>query len=56
MQQRVSGFPDVTWHLEEGFDPAQILDLLMGDRKSSILRPKHVDTVAIAAVSEWHAT
>lgn len=31
MQQRVEGFPDVTWHLEEGFEPYQILDLLMGD-------------------------
>nr|MBP7401985.1 Hsp33 family molecular chaperone HslO [Clostridia bacterium] len=31
MQERVSGFPDVTWVLSEGFDPRQMLDLLMGD-------------------------
>ena len=31
MQERIAGFPEVTWLLEEGFDPAQMLDLLMGD-------------------------
>ncbi|NLN47252.1 MAG: Hsp33 family molecular chaperone HslO [Clostridiaceae bacterium] len=40
MQQRISGFPDVTWHLEEGFDPAQILDLLMGDPDIQYLETK----------------
>jgi molecular chaperone Hsp33 len=31
MQERMAGFPDVTWLLDEGLYPAQILDLLMGD-------------------------
>ena len=31
MQERMAGFPDVTWLLNEGFGPRQILDLLMGD-------------------------
>jgi len=31
MQERIAGFPDVTWLMEEGFDPRQMLDLLMGD-------------------------
>ncbi len=40
MQQRVAGFPDVTWHLAEGFTPGQILDLLMGDPQIQYLEAK----------------
>lgn len=31
LEQRAGGFPDVTFLLEEGFTPAQILDLFAGD-------------------------
>lgn len=31
IEQRALGFPEVTWLLEEGFSPGQILDLLLGD-------------------------
>lgn len=31
IEQRAKGFPEVTWLLEEGFSPGQILDLLLGD-------------------------
>lgn len=31
LEQRVAGFPDVSFLMEEGFTPAQILDLFIGD-------------------------
>ena len=31
LEKRIQGFPDITYFLDEGFSPAQILDLFMGD-------------------------
>lgn len=31
LEDRASGFPDITYLLEEGFSPAQIIDLFLGD-------------------------
>ncbi|SCW37437.1 molecular chaperone Hsp33 [Ruminococcaceae bacterium YRB3002] len=31
IEKRASGFPDVTYFLDEGFSPAQIIDLFLGD-------------------------
>ncbi len=31
LEQRVAGFPEVSYLMEEGFNPHQILDLLLGD-------------------------
>ena len=31
LEKRASGFPDFTYFLDEGFSPAQILDLFLGD-------------------------
>ena len=31
LEKRASGFPDYTYFLDEGFSPAQILDLFLGD-------------------------
>ena len=31
LEKRASGFPDITFFLDEGFSPAQILDLFLGD-------------------------
>lgn len=31
LEARVAGFPELTYWMEEGFDPHQILDLLLGD-------------------------
>lgn len=31
LEERIQGFPDLSYLMEEGFSPAQILDLLMGD-------------------------
>jgi len=31
LEKRASGFPDITYLLEEGFSPAQIIDLFLGD-------------------------
>lgn len=31
LEQRIGGFPEISYLMEEGFDPHQILDLLFGD-------------------------
>ena len=31
LEKRATGFPDITYFLDEGFTPAQILDLFLGD-------------------------
>ena len=31
LEKRANGFPDITYFLDEGFTPAQILDLFLGD-------------------------
>ena len=31
LETRASGFPDITFLLSEGFSPAQIIDLFLGD-------------------------
>ncbi|MBR2524664.1 MAG: Hsp33 family molecular chaperone HslO [Clostridiales bacterium] len=31
LEKRANGFPDVTYFLDEGFSPAQLIDLFMGD-------------------------
>lgn len=40
LENRIAGFPDVTYLMEEGFSPAQILDLLMGDPDIQYLETK----------------
>ena len=37
LEKRASGFPDITYFLDEGFTPAQILDLFLGDPKIKYL-------------------
>lgn len=40
LEQRLAGFPEVSYLLQEGFSPAQILDLLFGDPDIQFFPPK----------------
>ena len=40
LEQRLAGFPEVSYLLQEGFTPAQILDLLFGDPDIQFFPPK----------------
>ncbi len=42
LEQRISAFPDVSYLMEEGFNPAQILDLFIGDPEIDYLEVKPV--------------
>ena len=37
LEKRASGFPDFTFFLDEGFTPAQILDMFLGDPQISYI-------------------
>ena len=37
LENRASGFPDITFLLSEGFSPAQIIDLFIGDPEIEFL-------------------
>lgn len=43
LEQRVSGFPEISFLLKEGFTPAQIIDLFMGDPDLKYLDGQEVE-------------
>ncbi|MDI9469469.1 MAG: Hsp33 family molecular chaperone HslO [Bacillota bacterium] len=42
IEQRVAGFPEISYWLREGFSPAQLMDLLMGDPGIHLLELREV--------------
>ena len=43
LEQRVSGFPEISFLFKEGFTPAQIIDLFMGDPDLKYLDGQEVE-------------
>lgn len=42
LEERVAGFPEISYWLREGFTPAQLMDLLMGDPEIRLLELRRV--------------